>query len=114
MEQDESVNTVSNQVTGLNEKDQRTFNRIKKKLEASKIIRDEKWQEYRRYVDLEFEQQMTLAMGKEISGSRYDPEVQKKLKQEYVAARIKVPDIRRDLKDFMKRRGLKFEESDPD
>ncbi|KAK5673576.1 hypothetical protein QVD99_001016 [Batrachochytrium dendrobatidis] len=114
MEQDESANTVPNQVTGLNKKYQRTFNRMKKRLVAFKVVREKKWQQYRRYVDLEFEQQMTLAMGKEISGSRYNPNVQKQLKQEYKKINKRVHSVRYKLKNYMKKHGLEFEEPDPD
>ncbi|KAJ8329222.1 hypothetical protein O5D80_002569 [Batrachochytrium dendrobatidis] len=114
MEQDESANTVPNQVIVLSQKYQRTFKRMKKRLEAFKELRDKKWQQYRRYVDLEFEQQMTLAMGKEISGSKYDPNVQKQLKQEYKKLVKKVTNARYELKQFMKKHDLEFDESDPD
>ncbi|KAK5670556.1 hypothetical protein QVD99_003235 [Batrachochytrium dendrobatidis] len=114
MEQVESANTSSNQVTGLSRKFQRTFDGLKQGLIASKELRDKKWQQYRRYVDLEFEQQMTLAMGKEISGSKYDPNVQKQLKQEYEKLRRKVYSTRQKLKNYMKKHGLEFDEPDPD
>ncbi|KAK5664500.1 hypothetical protein QVD99_008677 [Batrachochytrium dendrobatidis] len=114
MEQDESANTSSNQVIVLSQKYQRTFKRMKKRLEAFKELRDKKWQQYRRYVDLEFKQQMTLAMGKEISGSKYDPNVQKQLKQEYKKLVKKVTNARYELKQFMKKHDLEFDESDPD
>ncbi|KAJ8329154.1 hypothetical protein O5D80_003099 [Batrachochytrium dendrobatidis] len=114
MNQDESANTVSNQIAGLSEQYQRTYSLIKQRLKLSKKIQNNKWQEYRRYVDLEFEQQMTLAMGKEISGSRYDPNVQKQLKQEYRDASKRVHSVKKQLRQFMKRRGLEFEEPDSD
>ncbi|KAJ8326154.1 hypothetical protein O5D80_004930 [Batrachochytrium dendrobatidis] len=111
---DESGNTVPDQVTGLNEQDQRTFNRIKKRLVASKKIAKEKREEYWDYEAIGLEQQSALERGEEISGSTYDPNVEKKLKEEYVAARIKVSSIRQDFKRFMKRRGLEFQEPDSD
>ncbi|EGF80827.1 hypothetical protein BATDEDRAFT_88474 [Batrachochytrium dendrobatidis JAM81] len=114
MGQGESANTVSNQIAGLSEQYQRTYSLIKQRLKLSKKIQNNKWQEYRRYVDLEFEQQMTLAMGKEISGSRYDPNVQKQLKQEYRDASKRVHSVKKQLRQFMKRRGLKFQEPDSD
>ncbi|KAK5667727.1 hypothetical protein QVD99_005835 [Batrachochytrium dendrobatidis] len=111
---DESGNTVSNQVTGLNERDQRTFDRIRQRLVASKKIAKEKREEYWDYEAIGLEQQSALERGEEISGSTYDPNVEKKLKEEYVAARIKVSSIRQDFKRFMKRRGLEFQEPDSD
>ncbi|OAJ43389.1 hypothetical protein BDEG_26754 [Batrachochytrium dendrobatidis JEL423] len=114
MSESESDNAVSNQVIVLNEQDQRTFNRMKKRLVESKIIRNNKWQEYRRYVDLEFEQWSALAMGKEISGSTYDPNIEEKLRKEYKKLSTRVYGIKQELKIFMKRRGLRFEEPDSD
>ncbi|KAJ8329282.1 hypothetical protein O5D80_002498 [Batrachochytrium dendrobatidis] len=114
MGESESANTVSNQIAGLSEQDQRTFNRIKQRLVESKKIAKEKRKEYRDYADLKFSQQLALARGEKISEPRYDPKVEKRLKQEYVAARIKVTGTRRNLKRFMKRRGLEFEEPDSD
>ncbi|KAJ8328697.1 hypothetical protein O5D80_002681 [Batrachochytrium dendrobatidis] len=108
---DESVNTVTNQVTGLSQKFQRTFNRIKQMLVEFKEIQKKKLQEYRRYANLKFSQQLALAMGKEISGPRYDPDTEKQLKQEYEQATKKLNGIRQRLKDFIKRHGLRFEES---
>ncbi|KAJ8331800.1 hypothetical protein O5D80_000687 [Batrachochytrium dendrobatidis] len=114
MDQDESANTVSNQIAGLSERYQRTFNRIKKRLLASKVVREKKHKEYRDYAALRFEQWSALARGEEISGSRYDPKVEKQLKQEYLTAGKKIYVVRQELKAFMKRRGLEFEEPDLD
>ncbi|EGF82913.1 hypothetical protein BATDEDRAFT_85650 [Batrachochytrium dendrobatidis JAM81] len=114
MDQGESANTVTDQVIGLSERYQRTFNRIKKRLLASKVVREKKHKEYRDYAALRFEQWSALARGEEISGSRYDPKVEKQLKQEYLTAGKKIYVVRQELKAFMKRRGLEFEEPDLD
>ncbi|OAJ45452.1 hypothetical protein BDEG_28592 [Batrachochytrium dendrobatidis JEL423] len=114
MGQGESGNTVPNQVTGLNERDQRTFDRMKKRLVASKIVQKKKHKKYCDYEAIGLEQQLALERGEEISGSTYDPKVENQLKQEYVAASRKVPSIRQRLKRFMKRRGLEFQEPDSD
>ncbi|KAK5664450.1 hypothetical protein QVD99_000071 [Batrachochytrium dendrobatidis] len=114
MNEGESVNTVTNQIAGLSPRYQRTFNRIKQMLVEFKEIQKKKLQEYRRYANLKFSQQLALAMGKEISGPRYDPDTEKQLKQEYEQATKKLNGIRQGLKDFMKRHGLEFEESSSD
>ncbi|EGF77919.1 hypothetical protein BATDEDRAFT_91320 [Batrachochytrium dendrobatidis JAM81] len=111
---DESGNTVPNQATVLNERDQRTFDRMKKRLVASKIVQKKKHKKYCDYEAIGLEQQLALERGEEISGSTYDPKVEKQLKEEYVAASRKVPSIRQRLKRFMKRRGLEFQEPDSD
>ncbi|OAJ37375.1 hypothetical protein BDEG_21406 [Batrachochytrium dendrobatidis JEL423] len=111
---DESSNTVTNQIAGLSRKYQITFDRIKQKLAVSKKIRKEKHKEYSRYADLGLEQQTALAIGKEISESKYDPDTEKKLKQEYEKAGAKISIIRQQLKRFMKRHGLEFEEPKAD
>ncbi|EGF76302.1 hypothetical protein BATDEDRAFT_92883 [Batrachochytrium dendrobatidis JAM81] len=110
MGQGESANTVSNQIAGLCEKYQETFDRIKQKFVESKEIRKKKLKEYCDYEALRFEQWSALERGKEISGSRYDPKVEDQLKQEYATAGKKVWELRYQLKRFMKRHGLKFEE----
>ncbi|EGF77151.1 hypothetical protein BATDEDRAFT_92026 [Batrachochytrium dendrobatidis JAM81] len=110
MEQGESANTVSNQIAGLCEKYQSTFNRIKQKLVESKEIREKKLKEYCDYKAIGFEQWSALERGEDISGSTYNPDTEKILKQEYEAARGRVRNVRHRLKDFMKRHGLKFEE----
>ncbi|EGF81376.1 hypothetical protein BATDEDRAFT_87789 [Batrachochytrium dendrobatidis JAM81] len=114
MEQGESGNAVTNQVAVLSQKYQRTFDRMKKRLVESKKIAKEKREEYCKHADLKFSQQLALAMGKEISDSTYDPDTEKKLEQEYVAARKRVYSVRYKLKKFMERHGLRFEEPDLD
>ncbi|KAJ8323126.1 hypothetical protein O5D80_008184 [Batrachochytrium dendrobatidis] len=109
-DQDESANTVPDQVTGLSQKDQEIFDDIKQRLVESKIVQKKKRKEYREYADLKFSQQLRIAMGKEISEPRHNPEVEERLKQEYKKAGARVYSIRQELKRFMKRQGLKFEE----
>ncbi|KAK5673634.1 hypothetical protein QVD99_001071 [Batrachochytrium dendrobatidis] len=106
----EPGNTSSNQVTGLNKRDQNTFNRIKKRLVEYKELRNKKRKEYHKSMALGLKQWSALAMGEEISGSKYDPNTEKKAREEYEAARGRVRNVRHRLKDFMKRHGLKFEE----
>ncbi|KAK5667755.1 hypothetical protein QVD99_005600 [Batrachochytrium dendrobatidis] len=108
--EDESANTVPNQVTVLSQRYQRTFNRIKKRLVTSKEIQKKKWKEYREYADLKFSQQLALAMGKEISEPMHNPEVEKRLKEEYEKARRKIYAIRRNLKNYMAKHGLESQE----
>ncbi|EGF79412.1 hypothetical protein BATDEDRAFT_89794 [Batrachochytrium dendrobatidis JAM81] len=110
----ESSNTVSNQIAVLSGRYQKTFNRIKQMLVESKEIRKKKLKEYCDYEFLRFEQWSALSRGEEISGSKYDPDTEKKLKQEYEKAVTRVHDIRRNLKKFMKRHGLRFEEPKAD
>ncbi|KAK5670563.1 hypothetical protein QVD99_002348 [Batrachochytrium dendrobatidis] len=89
MEQDESANTSSNQVTGLSRRI-RAFNRIKQRLKLFKIIRDNKWKAYSEYIALGLEKWSALARGEDISEFKYDPKVEDQLKQEYgdVSARV--------------------------
>ncbi|KAK5664383.1 hypothetical protein QVD99_000032 [Batrachochytrium dendrobatidis] len=110
MGESESANTVSNQIAGLCEKYQSTFNRIKQKLVESKEIREKKLKEYCDYKAIGFEQWSALERGEDISGSRYSPDTEKKLKKEYAMTGKKVWELRYQLKRFMKRHGLKFEE----
>ncbi|KAJ8322672.1 hypothetical protein O5D80_008214 [Batrachochytrium dendrobatidis] len=110
----ESSNTSSNQATVLSPRYQRTLERRKKRLVESKEIQKKKRKEYSDYQFLGLEQHLALAMGEEISGSKYDPDTEKKLKQEYVAASRRVYNSRQRLKDFMKEHGLEFEEPKAD
>ncbi|EGF76306.1 hypothetical protein BATDEDRAFT_92888 [Batrachochytrium dendrobatidis JAM81] len=114
MEQGESGNAVTNQVAVLGPRYQRSFNRIKKRLVESKKIAKEKREEYCKHADLKFSQQLALAMGKEISEPRHNPDTEKKLKQEYEKASRRVYSIRHDLKVFMEKHGLEFEEPGSD
>ncbi|EGF80314.1 hypothetical protein BATDEDRAFT_88855 [Batrachochytrium dendrobatidis JAM81] len=114
MEQGESANTVPDQVTVLGPKYQRSFNRIKKRLVESKKIAKEKREEYCKHADLKFSQQLALAMGKEISEPRHNPDTENQLKQEYEKASRRVYAIRHGLKVFMEKHGLRFEEPDSD
>ncbi|EGF78365.1 hypothetical protein BATDEDRAFT_90898 [Batrachochytrium dendrobatidis JAM81] len=81
MNEDESANTVPNQVTVLSQRYQRTFNRIKQRFELSKIVQKKKRKEYREYANLKFSQQLALAMGKEISEPMHNPDTEKRLKE---------------------------------
>ncbi|EGF78807.1 hypothetical protein BATDEDRAFT_90258 [Batrachochytrium dendrobatidis JAM81] len=114
MDKVEPGNTASNQVTELSEKDQKTFDSLKQKLVASKELRNKKRKEYYGSMALGFKQWSVLEKGEQISGLRYDPKVEKQLKQEYEAAGIKVTGTRRNLKRFMRKHGLEFEEPNSD
>ncbi|EGF81994.1 hypothetical protein BATDEDRAFT_87189 [Batrachochytrium dendrobatidis JAM81] len=106
----ESANTSSNQVTELSPRYQRTFDGIKQRLVESKIVQKKKHKKYWDYEAIGLEHQLALERGEDISGSTYDPDTEKKLKQEYRDAGARVWELRHQLKKFMKRRGLKFEE----
>ncbi|KAJ8330726.1 hypothetical protein O5D80_001237 [Batrachochytrium dendrobatidis] len=110
----ESSNTVTNQVTVLSQRYQRTFNRIKQRFELSKEIQKKKRKEYREYADLKFSQQLALAMGKEISEPMHNPEVEKRLKEEYVVARRKLSSAKKQLKNYMAKHGLESQEPKAD
>ncbi|OAJ45244.1 hypothetical protein BDEG_28397 [Batrachochytrium dendrobatidis JEL423] len=114
MEQGEFANTVTNQVTRLSEKYQKTLDDLKQGLVVSKETRKEKWQAYHECIALGSEKWSALARGEEIFDSRYDPKLETQLEEEYIMARRKVYSARRKLKDFMKRRGLEFKEPDSD
>ncbi|OAJ42492.1 hypothetical protein BDEG_25944 [Batrachochytrium dendrobatidis JEL423] len=100
MEQGESANTVPDQVA--------------KRLVESKELRNKKREEYCKSMALKFEQWSALERGEEISGSKYNPDTENQLKQEYEKASRRVYSIRHDLKVFMEKHGLKFEEPDSD
>ncbi|KAJ8326131.1 hypothetical protein O5D80_005486 [Batrachochytrium dendrobatidis] len=106
----ESANTVSNQVAELSPRYQRTFDGLKQKLAVSKELRKKKLKEYCDYAALRFEQWSALERGEEISGSTYNPNTENQLKQECRKAGKRVWELRDQLKRFMKRHGLKFEE----
>ncbi|KAJ8323987.1 hypothetical protein O5D80_007208 [Batrachochytrium dendrobatidis] len=114
MNEADSASTSSNQMTRLNKKYQKTFDRLRKRLELSKEIRNKKRQEYHKYKALGYRKWSALAMGKEIHGSKYNPEDEKQLKQEYVAARNRVASVRQELKKFTERHGLEFQEPNSD
>ncbi|EGF78416.1 hypothetical protein BATDEDRAFT_90629 [Batrachochytrium dendrobatidis JAM81] len=110
MGQGRSANTSSNQAIVLSKEDQETLDDIKKILVVSKKIQKKKWQAYHENTALAFSKQLALTMGQRISESRYNPEVEKQLKQEYKKAGTRVCNLRQRLKRFMRKRGLKFEE----
>ncbi|KAJ8330012.1 hypothetical protein O5D80_001590 [Batrachochytrium dendrobatidis] len=110
MGESESANTVPDQVAVLSPRYQRTFDGIKQRLVESKIIQKKKHKKYWDYEAIGLEHQLALERGEDISGSTYDPDTEKKLKQEYRDAGKRVWELRHQLKRFMKRRGLKFEE----
>ncbi|KAJ8322463.1 hypothetical protein O5D80_000006 [Batrachochytrium dendrobatidis] len=112
--QGESSNTASNRVIILSQKYQKTFDGIKKKLVASKIIQKKKRKEYYKSMALGYRQWSVLSMGKEIHVSKNNPEDEARLKKEYKEACRKASIFRQELKAFMKRRGLKFEEPSSD
>ncbi|KAK5666223.1 hypothetical protein QVD99_006991 [Batrachochytrium dendrobatidis] len=112
MDEDKSGNTAPSQVTGLRQRYQRTFNRIKQRLEQCKELRKKKRQEYRDCLALKSKQQ--LANEEEISGSEYNPDTENQLKQECRVANQKIASVRQDLKRFMKRRGLEFQKLSSD
>ncbi|KAJ8324244.1 hypothetical protein O5D80_007438 [Batrachochytrium dendrobatidis] len=114
MGQGDSSNTVTNQVAVLSPRYQKTFDGIKKKLVASKIIQKKKRKEYYESMALGYRQWSVLSMGNDIHGSKNNPEDEARLKKEYKEACRKVSIFRQDLKAFMKRRGLKFEEPSSD
>ncbi|KAJ8323426.1 hypothetical protein O5D80_007743 [Batrachochytrium dendrobatidis] len=106
----EPGNTGSNQAIVLSEQDQRALSDIKKKLKLSKEIQKKKLQAYSKYKTAGLKQRLALSRGENISGSRHNPEVEKQLEQEYVAAITRVTGIRQQLKSFMERYGLEFKE----
>ncbi|KAK5668155.1 hypothetical protein QVD99_005194 [Batrachochytrium dendrobatidis] len=114
MGQGKSANTVPNQIAGLNQKNQKTFDDMTQRLVESKKIRKEKLKEYHESMALGYRKWSLLSMGKEIHGSKHDSEVQKQLKEDYINASKKVNSIRHKLKRFMKRYGLRFEEPKAD
>ncbi|KAJ8330025.1 hypothetical protein O5D80_001603 [Batrachochytrium dendrobatidis] len=106
----EPANTGSNQVTKLSKKDQIILDDIKKNLEASKVIRKKKLKDYHKSMAFGYKQWSVLGKKEDIFVSKYDPDTEKKAKQEYKKARYRVYDIRKQLKRFMIKHGLKIEE----
>ncbi|EGF79377.1 hypothetical protein BATDEDRAFT_89823 [Batrachochytrium dendrobatidis JAM81] len=106
----EPGNTGSNQVTELGKQDQMIFDDMKKRLVAFKEIQKKKRKEYSEYKTAGRKQQSGLEKGENISGSRHDPEFEKKLKQEYIEAITRVFGVQQELKAFMERYGLEFKE----
>ncbi|KAK5668152.1 hypothetical protein QVD99_005191 [Batrachochytrium dendrobatidis] len=84
------------------------FDDIKKKLVAFKEIQKKKRKEYSEYKTAGRKQQSEKR--ENISGSRHDPEFEKKLKQEYIEAITRVFGVQQELKAFMERYGLEFKE----
>ncbi|KAJ8330554.1 hypothetical protein O5D80_001531 [Batrachochytrium dendrobatidis] len=107
---DRSGNTGSNQAIVLSEQDQMIFDDMKKRLVAFKEIQKKKRKEYSEYKTAGRKQQSGLEKGENISGSRHDPEFEKKLKQEYIEAITRVFGVQQELKAFMERYGLEFKE----
>ncbi|KAJ8327520.1 hypothetical protein O5D80_004900 [Batrachochytrium dendrobatidis] len=106
----ESTNTVTNQIARLSQKYQITLDGMKKRLVESKVIRDKKRKEYYGSMALGFKQWSALERGEEVSELGYDPDTEIRLKHEYEKAGAKIRSIRQDLKRFMKKHGLRFEE----
>ncbi|KAJ8323606.1 hypothetical protein O5D80_007498 [Batrachochytrium dendrobatidis] len=114
MNEADSASTSSSRMIILNEKYQITFDRLRKRLELFKEIRNKKRQEYHKFMTFGYRKWSALAMGKEIHGSKYNPEDEKKAKKEYVAARNRVASVRKELKKFTERHGLEFQEPNSD
>ncbi|KAK6093781.1 hypothetical protein MT418_8453 [Batrachochytrium dendrobatidis] len=81
MNEADSASTSSSRMIILNEKYQITFDRLRKRLELSKEIRNKKRQEYHKFMTFGYRKWSALAMGKEIHGSKYNPEDEKKAKK---------------------------------
>ncbi|KAJ8329220.1 hypothetical protein O5D80_002567 [Batrachochytrium dendrobatidis] len=116
MNEADSASTSSSRMIILNEKYQKTFDRMRKRLASSIEIRNKKRQEYHKFMTFGYRKWSALAMGKDISEPRHSPEDEIRLKQEYVAARNKVYGARQELKKFTEKHGLEFQEpkADPD
>ncbi|EGF76410.1 hypothetical protein BATDEDRAFT_28548 [Batrachochytrium dendrobatidis JAM81] len=110
----ESTNTVTNQIARLSQKYQITLGRMKKRLAASKELRKKKIKEHSDYAALKFKQWSALERGEEVSELGYNPKTEIRLKQEYEKVRKRVYSIRRDLKYFMMKHGLEFQEPESD
>ncbi|KAJ8328606.1 hypothetical protein O5D80_003187 [Batrachochytrium dendrobatidis] len=114
MDEDESDNAGPNQVAVLSEKYQRTFDRMKKILAAYKKIAKKTHKDYNNYEFLGSEHQLALARGEDISESKYDPDTEIRLRQEYRKAGKRMNDAKLRLKRFMIKHGLDFEEPSSD
>ncbi|OAJ43363.1 hypothetical protein BDEG_26730 [Batrachochytrium dendrobatidis JEL423] len=112
-DESESDNTVPNQVTGLSQKYQKTFDGINRRLVTSKVIRKKKYKEYHEYIALGLKQRLALS-SEETSELGYSPKTEIRLKHEHLVARKKVNSIRQQLRKFVKKRGLEFQEPDSD
>ncbi|EGF77673.1 hypothetical protein BATDEDRAFT_91533 [Batrachochytrium dendrobatidis JAM81] len=112
-DESESDNTVPNQVTGLSQRYQKTFDGINRRLVTSKVIRKKKYKEYHEYIALGLKQRLALS-SEETSELGYSPKTEIRLKHEHLVARKKVNSIRQQLRKFVKKRGLEFQEPDSD
>ncbi|OAJ41359.1 hypothetical protein BDEG_24979 [Batrachochytrium dendrobatidis JEL423] len=111
---DKSSNAATNQATGLSRKYQITLDDLKKRLEIFKKVAKKKLKEYCDHESLGLKEWSALKIGRKISGLKYDSDTEIRLKQEYVTANKKVNVIRQQLKRFMRKHGLKFEEPSSD
>ncbi|OAJ44885.1 hypothetical protein BDEG_28069 [Batrachochytrium dendrobatidis JEL423] len=109
MSEGKSINTVPNRIILLNQRCQRIFDEPRQRLVASKVIRNKKRKEYREYTKFGLKQRSALS-SKETSESKYSPKTEIQLKQEYKKLKKRVYNLRDQLKAFMKRRGLEFQE----
>ncbi|EGF76404.1 hypothetical protein BATDEDRAFT_92747 [Batrachochytrium dendrobatidis JAM81] len=80
-DENESDNAVSDQVTGLSEQSQRTFDGINQRLVASKVTRDKKYKEYHEYIALGLRQRLALS-SEETSELGYNPKTEIRLKHD--------------------------------
>ncbi|KAK5665314.1 hypothetical protein QVD99_008146 [Batrachochytrium dendrobatidis] len=111
-EQDqETVLNEQDQETVLNEQDQETLDYIK---ETLKEILKKKEQAHFNYAIFKAKQKLALAESKNMPKPEYTPEAEKDLKQKYTVIRKQAEHMRRRLKKFMAKHGLKFEEPNLD
>ncbi|KAJ8322509.1 hypothetical protein O5D80_001901 [Batrachochytrium dendrobatidis] len=97
----DDVKTVSNRKTSLVKASQ-IITKLKEKFREAKQMERKTYQAYTSYEVIGFRQRVALVTGQDISGSTYDPEVEKQLKQDYEKASKEVNDIGQKLR-FMKR-----------
>ncbi|KAJ8328527.1 hypothetical protein QVD99_000050 [Batrachochytrium dendrobatidis] len=114
MDEEKPGSTASNQMTGLIQRDQVILYGIKKRLVASKKVERKICKLYHKYKASGSKKQLALERGEDISGSKHNPGIEKRLKEECEKAEGKVFTIRQELEVFTKKHGLKFEEPKAD
>ncbi|KAL5036143.1 hypothetical protein RTP6_003736 [Batrachochytrium dendrobatidis] len=116
MDEEESGNTAPNQAVVLSERDQKTLDTLKQKVEKLERKKKNMCQAYYNSVLRGLNQWAGLGKGKDksIPGVRYSPEVQQKMKKDCEELGEVVDSIKQQVKKFMKGYGLEYEEPDSD
>ncbi|KAJ8325342.1 hypothetical protein O5D80_006282 [Batrachochytrium dendrobatidis] len=114
MDEEESGNTAPNQAVVLSERNRKTLDSLKQKLEEFKEVEKSMCRAYYDSVFHQLSQWKGLKKGKGISEPRCSPETQQKMRKDCEEAKRVLYSIKQRLKMFMEGYGLKYEEPDSD